>query len=206
MKTDYHKIFESELEKVSLSCIRPKLLMHACCAPCAAYPLELLKDIFDVHIFFYNPNIYPESEHDRRYDELISFISKYDPSLSKKVFTEKYSPADFISCSAGNESSPEGRQRCFDCYSLRLSKTAVKAAELEMDYFTTALTISPHKNAESINKTGAELSQLHGVKFLHSDFKKKDGFKKAAEISRRFELYRQDYCGCSYSNERGKGI
>lgn len=202
MKTDYYKKFESELEKVKSSGIRPRILIHACCAPCSSHVSELLSDHFQITLYFYNPNIFPESEHYRRENELKEFLKEFDPEGKIKLITEKYSPMDFARCSVGLESEHEGGERCFRCYDLRLSKTAEKAKELNFDYFATTLTISPHKNAQRINESGEHLSSVYEVNYLPSDFKKKNGFKRSSELSLKYGLYRQDYCGCEFSAQR----
>jgi epoxyqueuosine reductase len=202
MKVNYAKIFEEEIRKISMLKIKPGLLLHACCAPCASYVLEELRKYFHITVYFFNPNIFPEQEHNRRFSELDTFLKKIDPERSISLIYEKYSPMEFAHCSSGLESEPEGGVRCFQCYDLRLSKTAEKARELKIEYFTTTLTISPHKNSTRINESGGELAGVYGVKYLFSDFKKNNGFKRSAELSREFDLYRQDYCGCEFSTKR----
>jgi epoxyqueuosine reductase len=205
MKINYQKTYEDEIKTVSALKEKPRLLLHACCAPCSSYVLEELRDIFSITVYFFNPNIYPEAEHNRRYSELVSFLKNSDPDGKTGLIYEKYSPLEFAHCAAGLERSKEGGERCFSCYDLRLSKTAEKARELKYDYFTTTLTISPHKNAEKINESGSDLSAVYGVKYLISDFKKKNGFKRSAELSKLYGLYRQDYCGCEFSIQTGTG-
>ncbi|MBN2789895.1 MAG: epoxyqueuosine reductase QueH [Candidatus Delongbacteria bacterium] len=190
---------EEELQKIKVLPNKPSLLLHACCAPCSSYVLELLRDIFDITIYFYNPNIYPEKEYFRRLNELKSFLSEFDKGSEVKLIEENYTPMEFAACSSGMEEETEGSKRCFSCYELRMSKTAQKASEEKFDYFCTTLSISPHKNAEKINEIGRELSKIYNVKFLYSNFKKKNGFIRSLEISKDFDLYRQEYCGCEYS-------
>lgn len=204
MKTDHYKKFETELEKVRSSEVRPRILIHACCAPCSSHVSELLSDHFQITLYFYNPNIFPESEHDRRENELKDFLKKFDPEGKIDLITEKYSPMDFARCTLGHETDREGGERCFRCFDLRLSKTAEKAKELNFDFFATTLTISPHKNAQKINESGEQLSGVYEVSYLPSDFKKKNGFKRSSELSRKYGLYRQDYCGCEFSMERNR--
>jgi hypothetical protein len=196
---NYQDLMEKELTRIRESGMKPKLLIHSCCAPCSSYAVELLKEYFEITLYFYNPNIFPESEHNRRYEELVKFIGESTDFTGVKVIFENYSPIDFAGCSLGLENEREGGLRCFNCYDLRLSKTAQKAKDMGFDYFATTLTISPHKNSEKINEIGNRLTDVYEVKFLNSDFKKKDGFKRSLEISRKYELYRQDYCGCEYS-------
>jgi len=202
MKVNYAEIFDDEIKTVSKLDKRPELLLHACCAPCASYVLEELREHFRITVYFFNPNIFPEQEHNRRFSELENFLKKIDQERDIDLIYEKYSPLEFAHCSAGLGSEPEGGARCFQCYDLRLSKTAEKARELKSDYFTTTLTISPHKNSARINETGGALAEVYGVKYLFSDFKKNSGFKRSAELSREYGLYRQDYCGCEFSVKR----
>ncbi|MBU4487313.1 MAG: epoxyqueuosine reductase QueH [Candidatus Delongbacteria bacterium] len=200
---NYQTVFENELEKIGKLNYKPKLLLHACCAPCSSYVIEYLHEYFEITVFFYNPNIYPVTEYERRLNELIKFLKEFKYDQKINIIHEKYSHFEFANCASGFEAVKEGGERCFKCYELRLSKTAEKAKELEYDYFTTTLTISPHKNSEKINEIGKKLSDIYGVKFLYSDFKKKNGFKRSLELSEEYGLYRQNYCGCEYSmNDR----
>ncbi len=196
---DHFKKFTEELEAVKRTGKRPKLLLHTCCAPCSSYASDAVSDYFDTTLYFYNPNIYPESEHNRRKDELSRFMSEYDTDKKINVIYERYSPLDFANCSFGLENDVERGERCSRCYELRLSKTAEKAQHLKFDYFATTLTISPHKDSIRINEIGAHYSGIYQIKYLHTDFKKKNGFKKSLDISREYDLYRQDYCGCEFS-------
>ncbi|NOR45323.1 MAG: recombinase [Candidatus Delongbacteria bacterium] len=199
MKINYQNMMEEELKKIKDLPKKPSLLLHACCAPCSSYIIELLRDYFNITLYFYNPNIYPKEEHDRRLNELKLFVERFDSNNNINLIAEKYTPMEFASCVSGLEDEREGGARCFKCYDLRLSRTAVRASEDKFDYFCTTLSISPHKNAEKINKIGKELADIYDVKFLFSNFKKKNGFKRSLEISKDFDLYRQEYCGCEYS-------
>ena len=190
---------EEELEKIKDLPERPSLLLHACCAPCSSYIIELLRDFFNITLYFYNPNIYPKEEHDRRLNELKLFVERFDSNNNIDLIKENYTPIEFATCITGLENEKEGGARCFKCYDLRLSRTALKAKDNNFDYFCTTLSISPHKNAEKINDIGKELADIYGVKFLFSNFKKKNGFKRSLELSKDFDLYRQEYCGCEYS-------
>ncbi len=190
---------EEELEKIKTLPEKPSLLLHACCAPCSSYIIELLRDYFKITLYFYNPNIYPKEEHDRRLNELKLFVERFDSNNEINLIEEKYTPLEFATCVSGLEDEREGGARCFKCYDLRLSRTAVKASDDKFDYFCTTLSISPHKNAEKINEIGKELSNIYDAKFLFSNFKKKNGFKRSLELSKKYDLYRQDYCGCEYS-------
>ncbi len=174
------------------------LLIHACCAPCSSAVLELLNQYFKITIYFYNPNIEPYEEFNRRYDELIGLIKKMN--LNVEVIKGDYDEA-FKEISKGLEMEPERGKRCYKCYRLRMVKTAQLAKELGFDFFTTTLSISPHKNSLWINEIGYILEDEINVKFLYSDFKKEDGYKKSIELSKKYDLYRQDYCGCIYSKK-----
>lgn len=201
---DHFKKFTYELENVKRSGKRPKLLLHSCCAPCSSYASETVSDVFDTTLYFYNPNIYPEQEHNRRRDELKRFLSEYDKDKKLDIIYERYSPIDFANCSFGLENDMERGERCSKCYELRLSKTAEKAHQLGFDYFATTLTISPHKDAIRINSIGDHYSKIYRIKYLHTDFKKKNGFKISLQISEEYNLYRQDYCGCEFSAKSAK--
>ncbi len=171
------------------------MLLHACCANCAAYPLSLLDDDFDITLFYYNPNIYPEGEYLRRLKDIrkLSEISGV-PLIIGKYEDMKWSRA--VQHLAGE---PEGGKRCRICFYMRLKETATAAKSKDLDTFATTLSISPHKNSKTINKLGAGISDRAGIDFYAADLKKKDGFKKTMEISRKYGFYRQNYCGCIYS-------
>ena len=192
-------MMEDELEKIKDLPEKPSMLLHACCAPCSSYIIELLREYFNITLYFYNPNIYPKEEHDRRLNELKLFVERFDSNNEIKLIEEVYTPIEFATCITGLENEKEGGQRCFKCYDLRLSRTAIKAKDDNFDYFCTTLSISPHKDAEKINEIGKELADIYDVKFLFSNFKKKNGFKRSLELSKDFDLYRQEYCGCEYS-------
>ncbi len=177
--------------------LRPRILLHVCCAPCFSGSIESLLDWADVTAFFYNPNMNSEEEFDRRAQELKRFID--EAGLKVPLVIKKYDPAVFYRTVRGLENVPEGGVRCDKCFALRLRETALFAHEKGFDYFTTTLTLSPLKNAERINKIGEVIGNDTGVLFLPSDFKKKEGFKRSLEQSDKYSLYRQDYCGCVYS-------
>lgn len=198
-KINYQKVLEKEIAEVKNLDKKPSLLMHTCCAPCSSYVIEFLMEYFEITLYFYNPNIYPESEYNRRLTELELFLRSFDKEKKVKLIHDEYSHLEFAQCSIGLEDEKEGGERCFRCYDLRMSMTAARAEEMGYDYFSTTLSISPHKNAEKINDLGRELSAIHDVKFLYADFKKNGGFKRSLEISEEYQLYRQDYCGCEYS-------
>lgn len=176
---------------------RPSLLLHACCAPCSSHTLTVLTKNFDITLYFYNPNIAPEEEYDFRCRELKRLVKEM--GLDIRIIEEKYDPKPFYELAKGLENLPERGLRCQKCISLRLEKAAEKACELDCDYFTTTLTISPHKDCSFINQCGGEIAANCGVRYLYSDFKKHEGYKHSIELSRQYDLYRQNYCGCVYS-------
>ena len=178
---------------------RPTLLLHACCAPCSSYVLEYLSKYFRITLFFYNPNIAPEEEYRFRLDELRRLVREMGLCGDVAVLEGNYAPDRFYALSEGLETLPEGGSRCSLCYRLRLSETARVAAEGGFDYFCTTLSISPYKNAAWLNEIGLDEGKKHGVSYLVSDFKKKNGYKRSCELSEQYGLYRQDYCGCVYS-------
>ena len=176
---------------------RPKLLLHSCCGPCSTTVLTLLVSHFDITVLYYNPNIEPKEEYYKRKEEQIRFIKEFNNEHIKFMDCD-YNNQDFRNQVVGLEQEREGGARCAVCFKLRLEKTAEIAKALDFDYFGTTLTVSPHKNSEVINKIGALLETEYGVKYLYSDFKKKDGYKKSIELSKKYNLYRQDYCGCEF--------
>lgn len=176
---------------------RPKLLLHSCCGPCSTTVLTLLVSHFDITVLYYNPNIEPKEEYYKRKEEQIRFIKEFNNEHIKFMDCD-YNNQDFRNRVVGLEQEREGGARCAVCFKLRLEKTAEIAKALDFDYFGTTLTVSPHKNSEVINKIGALLETEYGVKYLYSDFKKKDGYKRSIELSKKYNLYRQDYCGCEF--------
>jgi predicted adenine nucleotide alpha hydrolase (AANH) superfamily ATPase len=198
-KRNYQKELDMLLEKLSAEQSRPKLLIHSCCAPCSSYVLEYLSEYFDITIFYYNPNIYPAEEYDRRVEEQKQLIKAMPLKSNVQFLQGEYQPEVFYAAVKGLEKEREGGERCFACYRLRLSEAARVAKEGGFDFFTTTLSISPHKNAEKLNEIGEQLAKEYGVPHLSSDFKKKNGFKRSIELSEEYSLYRQDYCGCVFS-------
>ena len=175
-----------------------KILLHICCAGCGAYVSKILKDEgFEVVLFFYNPNIFPEKEYSIRFLE----IKRVAEINNLEYFTSEYNHSNWLNKIKGLESEPEKGKRCLVCYKDRLDKIAEKAQEKDFDCFTSTLTVSPHKLAGEISRIGLELERKYDVKFLDRDFKKKDGFKKASEMSKKLNLYRQNYCGCEFSKK-----
>ena len=198
--------YQIEMEKIINNLKhKPKLLLHVCCAPCSSYVLSILVKYFDIDIVYYNPNITDELEYNKRLDELKKFlkIDLYNGLI--KIVDCDYDNMDFFNVVKGLEEEKEGGRRCFECYKLRLEYTAKVASQLGYDYFTTSLSISPYKNSKWLNEIGVYLENEYGIKYLTADFKKKNGYKKSIELSKKYNLYRQDYCGCIYSKiERGK--
>ena len=177
----------------------PKLLLHSCCAPCSSAVIERLTKYFDITILYYNPNIEPYEEYEKRKNEEIRFIKEF-PNVNKlDILDCDYDNDVYHELVKGMEAEPEGGARCHKCYKLRLEYTAKKASELSYDYFGTTLTVSPYKNSQVLNKIGEEISKNYNVKYLYSDFKKKEGYKRSIIMSKEYDLYRQDYCGCIYS-------
>lgn len=190
------------------------LLLHACCAPCSSYCLEYLREYFKITVFYYNPNITREPEYRKRVEEEKRLIATYNRQLETgnlegmhstlqayriDVLEGDYTPQTFLKMAKGREQCPEGTERCFLCYEMRLRETAIQALNGRFDYFTTTLSISPLKNAGKLNEIGEKLSAEYGVPYLVSDFKKKNGYLRSIRLSEQFSLYRQDYCGCIYS-------
>ncbi len=204
---NYQKELDKILELITKEEIEKgqRLLLHSCCAPCSSYVLEYLRQYFKITVFYYNPNISMEPEYRKRVEEQKRLIAEYNALEGKgyeiDVIEGDYEPAAFYEIAKGLEQCPEGGERCFACYELRLLKTAILAQEEKYDYFTTTLTISPLKNAQKLNEIGECLSQKYNVPWLVSDFKKKNGYKRSIELSAEYDLYRQDYCGCIYSKQ-----
>lgn len=178
----------------------PKLLLHMCCAGCSPYVIDLLKKDYEVTGLFYNPNIHPKNEYQLRLNEAKNLAKTYDIELR----CEEYDVSEWFGSIKGMENEPEGGRRCEACFRMRLEKTAQCAREENFDIIATTLTISPHKKAETINRTGCEAVKKYGVHFLESNFKKKNGFKRTTEMSEILGIYRQNYCGCVYSKKEGR--
>ena len=199
MKINYQLEMERELARIAESGRRPRLLLHSCCAPCSSYVLECLNRAFDIDIFYYNPNISPREEFDRRVAELQRLVAQLPHENDMRVIVGDYDNDAFMAMCRGHEDEPEGGARCERCFRMRLGEAAKLAARLGSDYFTTTLTISPLKDAQLLNAIGVELGEQFGVRWLPSDFKKKNGYKRSCELSALYGLYRQDYCGCIFS-------
>lgn len=175
------------------------LLLHACCAPCSSYVIEYLSEYFDITILYYNPNIDTKDEFDYRLSELKRFVDNFNTKNKVNVISLGYDNNEYLDEIKGLESEKEGGKRCLKCFNLRLRKSAIYAKENNFDYFTTTLTISPLKNSKVLNEIGASLEKEYNIKYLYSDFKKREGYKRSIVLSREFNLYRQDYCGCKFS-------
>ncbi len=209
MKQQNNRNYQKELEKVLYRlkenhAERPRLLLHSCCAPCSSYCMEYLREYFRITVFYYNPNITEQEEYQKRMKEEIRLIEAYNRQTEdqawKIAITEgNYEPEEFWKISKGLENCPEGGERCFLCYELRLRKTAELAKRENFDYFTTTLTISPLKNAAKLNEIGEKMAEAYKVSWLPSDFKKRGGYQRSIELSKEFNLYRQNFCGCVYS-------
>lgn len=196
---NYQKELEKTIEEIKRTGEAPTLLLHSCCAPCSSYCLEYLSEYFKITVFYYNPNIYPESEYALRTEEQKRLIKELKVKNEISFLEIGFNPEQFYSAVKGLEKEKEGGERCFVCYRLRLSKTAEEAKKRGFDYFTTTLSISPLKNAEKLNEIAEDEGIKNGIKHLPSDFKKKNGYKRSTELSKEYGLYRQDYCGCVYS-------
>lgn len=199
MNINYQKELDKLIDGFVKSETVPTLLLHSCCAPCSSYCIEYLSNYFHITIFYYNPNISPKEEYDRRVEEQLYLIEKMNTKYPVKLMEGTYEPTKFYNMAKGLEDMPEGGERCFGCYKLRLEEAATIAKELGFDYFTTTLSISPMKNATKLNELGDELAAIYKVSYLNSDFKKKNGYLRSIELSKKYELYRQDFCGCAYS-------
>ena len=196
-KVNYGRMLDEKMAELEKSGEKPSLLLHACCAPCSSHTLLFLHEHFDITLYFCNPNISPESEFEFRLSELKRLVKEL--GLDINVIEEPYDSAPFFALAKGLEDQPERGERCRKCIEYRLRMAAVKAKELGNDYFTTTLTISPHKDCTFINECGGRISEETGVPYLYSDFKKHDGYKHSIQLSKEYNLYRQNYCGCVFS-------
>ena len=203
-KINYQNQLDKIIENISPE-KPPRLLLHSCCAPCSSYTLEYLSRYFDITVYYFNPNISPKQEFDKRFEEQKRLISQM-PFKNRVTLVEgDYNYDDFLEIAKGLENVPEGGERCFRCYKMRLESTARLAKEQGFDYFCTTLSISPLKNSQKINELGFEIEGKYGVKWLPSDFKKREGYKRSIQLSREYSLYRQNFCGCVFSkNQQGE--
>ena len=195
--------YQKELDKLILKLDKeehvPTLLLHSCCAPCSSYVLEYLSQYFQITVFYYNPNIYPESEYSKRIIEQQKLIDELPAKHKISFVAGEYDKDRFYDMAKGLEDAREGGERCMRCYELRLREAAELARDGGYEYFTTTLSISPMKNAQKLNEIGQRVGEEYGVQYLLSDFKKKNGYKRSIELSGIYGLYRQDYCGCEFS-------
>ena len=191
MKIDYNKIMQKEISSFGF---KPKLLLHCCCAPCSSAVIERIKEFFEITFFYYNPNIYPQEEFDLRQQEF--------EKLGVKVVSVDYNHQDFLNIVKGKEEEKEGGVRCQICIANRLDKSFQYAKQYGFDVVTTTLSISPHKDCEFINKLGESLEEKYGIKYLHADFKKQNGYLRSIELCKELQIYRQDYCGCEFSKQK----
>ena len=196
MKTNYDLIYQDIIKNLDH---KPRLLLHSCCGPCSSSVIDTLKDYFDITIYYYNPNIEPKEEYEKRKKEQIRLINELG---FVKYIDCDYDNASFLEAAKGYEEEKEGGLRCSKCFYLRMHSTALKAKELGFEYFGTTLTVSPHKNSGIINEIGKEIEQKEDIKYLYSDFKKHDGYLKSIQLAKKYNLYRQDYCGCIYSQRK----
>ncbi len=195
----YQKELEANIDFHTSRGEVPALFLHSCCAPCSSYVLEYLSQYFQITVFYYNPNIYPEEEYVHRVKEQQQFIREFPTKHPVSFLEGTYDTGRFYQMAEGMEHLPEGGARCMACYELRLEETAKAARQLGADYFTTTLSISPMKNAQKLNEIGARLAQKYGIAWLYSDFKKKNGYLRSIQLSKEYGMYRQDYCGCVFS-------
>ena len=194
MKINYNQIMEETITNLKG---KPKLLLHACCGVCSSSVLERLYPFFDITVLYYNPNIYPEEEYLKRFNTLKEITLKM--KIKVKLLEIGYESKEFKNISKGLENEKEGGKRCTKCFLLRLEKTAKLAKKHNFDYFTTTLSVSPYKDSQKLNKIGKILSEKYNVEYIYSDFKKKEGYKRSNELAKKYNLYRQHYCGCKYS-------
>ncbi len=197
MKTNYQLVLDKILENIN----GETLLLHSCCAPCSSYVLEYLSNYFKITVFYYNPNISPKEEYIKRKEEQKRLIKNLKTKYKVEYIEDNYDNDRFLEISKGLEKDIEGGNRCFKCYNLRLEKTAKLAKEKGFDYFGTTLTVSPYKNSTKLNEIGRNLQDKYEINYLFSDFKKKNGYKRSIELSKKYNLYRQNYCGCVYSKK-----
>lgn len=203
-RRNYQRELETVIKENESKSRVPRLLLHSCCAPCSSYVLEYLSDYFEITVFYYNPNISPAEEYEKRAAEQKHLIQELPAKHPIHLVVGAYEPERFYAVSRGLEMVPEGGERCFQCFRLRLEEAAKMAAEGGFDYFATTLTISPLKNAQKLNEIGEELSEIYKVEHLPSDFKKKNGYKRSVELSAQYGLYRQNYCGCVFSKREAE--
>lgn len=206
MKQNYQLIMESKIKELTAVGNVPTLLIHSCCAPCSSYVLELLSEYFNITVLYYNPNIYPPEEFEKRSVEQIRLAENMNFRNPVKVVCCDYDSDSFYNAVRGLETEREGGARCTECFRLRLEKTAQYAKENGFEFFTTTLTISPLKDSHRLNTLGTEIAAKYGLSYFCSDFKKKNGYKRSCELSAQYGLYRQDYCGCVFSKQERENV
>jgi len=199
MNINYHNLCLEEINKLNGT---KKILLHSCCAPCSSYVISFLSNYFDITILYYNPNISPQEEYEKRKKEQIKLIKTLKTKNKLNYLDCDYDNDKYNELIKGYENELEGGSRCHICFNLRLEKTAILAKENKYDYYCSTLTVSPHKNSKIINEIGEKLGNIYNIKWLYSDFKKNEGFKQSIELSKKYDLYRQDYCGCIFSKRR----
>lgn len=205
-KINYHKVLLETIDRHNKEGVVPSLLLHSCCGPCSSYCIEFLSQFFKVTVFYYNPNIYPDEEYYHRVKEQEKFINLFPTKYPVSFIEGDFDTSIFYEMAKGLEECPEKGERCHKCYALRLNRTFEVAKELGFDYFTTTLTISPLKDSSVLNSIGESIGDTN-TKWLYSDFKKNNGYKRSTELSKEYDMYRQDYCGCVFSyNERKKQL
>lgn len=204
MGVNFQLVFDKTLEAIARAGERPRLLLHSCCGPCSTAVLEVLAEHFDLTVLFFNPNIYPEAEYKKRAETQCRLLADMPLKHHAALIVPDYQPQLFEAVAVGYREEREGGGRCRRCFELRLTESARYAKENGFDYFTTTLSVSPHKDAQLLNSLGAEIGDSLGVKFLHADFKKREGYKRSIALSQQYNLYRQSYCGCRYSLEAQK--
>lgn len=203
-KPNYQKELEEVLERLTAEGKMPSLLLHSCCAPCSSYVLEYLAAYFTITVLYFNPNIAPREEYDRRLAEQEALLAALPLPNPVTLLKGEYDPQVFYQLAEGREEEKEGGARCQACYELRLRQAAQAAAAGGFDYFTTTLSISPHKNAKALDEIGRRIAREYGVSYLPADFKKRGGYQRSVELSAQYGLYRQDYCGCVFSRREAQ--
>ena len=205
-RRNYQKELEAIIKQNESRSRVPRLFLHSCCAPCSSYVLEYLSQYFEITVFYYNPNISPKEEYEKRAEEQRRLVDALPAKYPIHLKLGPYEPQRFYEMAKGLEQEPEGGERCFGCYRMRMEEAARLAAEGHYDYFTTTLTISPLKKAEKLNEIGELLEAVYPVKHLPSDFKKRNGYGRSLELSAQYHLYRQNYCGCIFSRRGSQTV